>query len=132
MRALHGHIRDRDSGLGLPTTGTSCCTLHSHRERETRLTGFTSVQEVYLAVVIEILQSIRQSDMSPILSRVYSAPGGTEALDVLMKYMYVLTILVSTSTSPNLTALRHVSWQSTLLPPQLHDLAQTDHPTNGL
>jgi actin related protein 2/3 complex subunit 5 len=27
--------------------------------------------------------------MSPILSRLYSAPGGTEALDVLMKYMYV-------------------------------------------
>lgn len=26
--------------------------------------------------------------MSPILGRIYSAPGGTEALDVLMKYMY--------------------------------------------
>lgn len=26
--------------------------------------------------------------MSPILSRIYKAPGGTEALDVLMKYMY--------------------------------------------
>jgi hypothetical protein len=47
------------------------------------------MQEVHLAAVIEILQSIRQSDMSPILSRLYGAPGGTEALDVLMKYMYV-------------------------------------------
>ena len=46
-------------------------------------------QEVHLATVIEILQSIRQADMSPILSQIYSAPGGTEALDVLMKYMYV-------------------------------------------
>ncbi|PSN68330.1 Arp2/3 complex 16 kDa subunit ARPC5 [Corynespora cassiicola Philippines] len=45
-------------------------------------------KEVHLATVIEILQSIRQSDMSPILSRIYSAPGGTEALDVLMKYIY--------------------------------------------
>ncbi|USP78661.1 hypothetical protein yc1106_05935 [Curvularia clavata] len=45
-------------------------------------------KEAHLAVVIEILQSIRQSDMSPILSRIYSAPGGTEALDVLMKYIY--------------------------------------------
>lgn len=45
-------------------------------------------QEVHLATVIEILQSIRQADMSPILSQIYSAPGGTEALDVLMKYMY--------------------------------------------
>ncbi|KAJ4361885.1 hypothetical protein N0V83_010826 [Neocucurbitaria cava] len=45
-------------------------------------------KETHLATVIEILQSIRQSDMSPILSRIYSAPGGTEALDVLMKYIY--------------------------------------------
>ncbi|OAK93791.1 Arp2/3 complex 16 kDa subunit ARPC5 [Phaeosphaeriaceae sp. SRC1lsM3a] len=45
-------------------------------------------KEVHLAAVIEILQSIRQSDMSPILSRIYGAPGGTEALDVLMKYIY--------------------------------------------
>lgn len=49
----------------------------------------TAAQETHLAVVIEILQSIRQSDMSPILSRIYSSPSGTEALDVLMKYMYV-------------------------------------------
>ncbi|KAF2634825.1 Arp2/3 complex 16 kDa subunit ARPC5 [Massarina eburnea CBS 473.64] len=45
-------------------------------------------KEVHLATVIEILQSIRQADMSPILSRLYSAPGGTEVLDVLMKYIY--------------------------------------------
>ncbi|KAI4703588.1 hypothetical protein J4E89_010009 [Alternaria sp. Ai002NY15] len=45
-------------------------------------------KEVHLSVVIEILQSIRQSDMSPMLSRIYGAPGGTEALDVLMKYIY--------------------------------------------
>ncbi|KAL6703816.1 hypothetical protein ACN47E_009035 [Coniothyrium glycines] len=45
-------------------------------------------KETYLATVIEILQSIRQSDMSPILGRIYSAPGGTEALDLLMKYIY--------------------------------------------
>ncbi|KAF2850106.1 Arp2/3 complex 16 kDa subunit ARPC5 [Plenodomus tracheiphilus IPT5] len=45
-------------------------------------------KEAYLAIVTEILQSIRQSDMSPILGRIYGAPGGTEALDVLMKYIY--------------------------------------------
>ncbi|KAF2198176.1 Arp2/3 complex 16 kDa subunit ARPC5 [Delitschia confertaspora ATCC 74209] len=45
-------------------------------------------KDIHLATVIEILQSIRQSEMSPILSRIYSAPGGTEALDVLMKYIY--------------------------------------------
>ncbi|KAF1832883.1 Arp2/3 complex 16 kDa subunit ARPC5 [Decorospora gaudefroyi] len=45
-------------------------------------------KETHLATVTEILQSIRQSDMSPMLSRIYKAPGGTEALDVLMKYIY--------------------------------------------
>ena len=37
----------------------------------------------------EILQSIRQSEMSPILDRIYHSEGGTELIDVLMKYMYV-------------------------------------------
>jgi len=45
-------------------------------------------KEIHLSTVIEILQSIRQSEMSPILSRIYQSPGGTEVLDVLMKYLY--------------------------------------------
>lgn len=43
---------------------------------------------MYLAIVLEVLQSIRQAEIAQLLSRIYSAPGGTEALDVLMKYMY--------------------------------------------
>jgi len=38
--------------------------------------------------VIEILQSIRQADMTPILERIYKSEGGSEVLDTLMKYMY--------------------------------------------
>ncbi|KAL1592483.1 hypothetical protein SLS59_009716 [Nothophoma quercina] len=45
-------------------------------------------KEVYLAIVLEVLQSIRQAEIAQLLSRIYSAPGGTEALDVLMKYIY--------------------------------------------
>ncbi|KAI9770120.1 MAG: hypothetical protein M1840_003570 [Geoglossum simile] len=45
-------------------------------------------KEVHLATVVEILQSIKQSDMSPVLGRIYKSEGGTEALDVLMKYLY--------------------------------------------
>ncbi|KAH7135083.1 actin-related protein 2/3 complex subunit 5 [Dendryphion nanum] len=61
-------------------------------------------KDVHLATVIEILQSIRQSDMSPILSRIYSAPGGTEALDVLMKYIYKgMAQSSTTSSSRNIT-----------------------------
>jgi hypothetical protein len=38
--------------------------------------------------------------MSPILGRVYSAPGGTDALDVLMKYMYVVAVTAVWLTRP--------------------------------
>jgi hypothetical protein len=87
--------RPRASGrhgarLGLPPTRTRRPTQGDW------LTGLTT-QEVYLATVIEILQSIRQSDMSPMLSRLYGAPGGTEALDVLMKYMYVVALIADIS-----------------------------------
>lgn len=49
-------------------------------------------QEVHLATVVEILQSIKQSEMSPILNRIYSSDGGIEALDVLMKYLCVFHV----------------------------------------
>ncbi|OSS51249.1 hypothetical protein B5807_03497 [Epicoccum nigrum] len=45
-------------------------------------------KEAYLAIVLEVLQSIRQAEIAQLLNRIYSAPGGTEALDVLMKYIY--------------------------------------------
>ncbi|KAF2249188.1 Arp2/3 complex 16 kDa subunit ARPC5 [Trematosphaeria pertusa] len=61
-------------------------------------------KDIHLATVIEILQSIRQADMSPILSRIYSAPGGTEALDVLMKYIYKgMAQTSAASTTRNIT-----------------------------
>lgn len=59
----------------------------SHTLRELLADCFTS-QDIYLAIVLEVLQSIRQAEIAQMLSRIYSAPGGTEALDVLMKYMY--------------------------------------------
>jgi actin related protein 2/3 complex subunit 5 len=48
-------------------------------------------QEAHLAAVMEVLQSIRQADMSPMLGRLYKGEGGAEALDTLMKYMYVIS-----------------------------------------
>ncbi len=56
------------------------------------LTSF-ALQDIHLATVTEILQTIRQSDMSPLLSRIYQSEGGTELLDVLMKYLYALSPL---------------------------------------
>jgi actin related protein 2/3 complex subunit 5 len=44
---------------------------------------------------MEVLQSIRQADMSPVLGRIYKGEGGSEALDTLMKYMYVNLCCIS-------------------------------------
>jgi len=42
-------------------------------------------------MVIEVLQSIKASDMTPMLQHIYGSEGGSECLDVLMKYLYVKT-----------------------------------------
>ncbi|KAL2140059.1 hypothetical protein VTI28DRAFT_4306 [Corynascus sepedonium] len=45
-------------------------------------------REAALQTVVEVLQSIKASDMTPMLQRIYASPGGSECLDVLMKYLY--------------------------------------------
>lgn len=45
-------------------------------------------KEAHLQTVIEVLQSIKASDMTPMLQRIYGTEGGSECLDVLMKYLY--------------------------------------------
>ena len=50
--------------------------------------GDAAAKELHLAAVVEVLQSIKQADMSPILTRIYES-GGSETLDALMKYLYV-------------------------------------------
>ncbi|KAL8407641.1 hypothetical protein RB594_006463 [Gaeumannomyces avenae] len=47
-----------------------------------------AAREAHLGAVIEVLQSIKASDMSPMLARIYGSEGGSELLDVLMKYIY--------------------------------------------
>jgi actin related protein 2/3 complex subunit 5 len=44
-------------------------------------------QELHMATVAEVLQSIKQSEMTPMLKRILQSPDGSETLDVLMKYM---------------------------------------------
>ena len=46
-------------------------------------------QDAHLHTIIEVLQSIKASEMSPLLKSLYASEGGAECLDVLMKYMYV-------------------------------------------
>ncbi|KAK0626799.1 Arp2/3 complex subunit [Immersiella caudata] len=50
--------------------------------------GSDAAKEAHLQTVIEVLQSIKASEMTPMLQRIYGTPGGSECLDVLMKYLY--------------------------------------------
>lgn len=47
------------------------------------------VQELHLQTVTEVLQSIKALDMTPMLQRIFQTEGGSDALDVLMKYLLV-------------------------------------------
>ncbi|QPH06248.1 hypothetical protein C2857_004606 [Epichloe festucae Fl1] len=49
--------------------------------------GAEGAKDAHLQTVIEVLQSIKASDMSPLLKKIYESQGGNECLDVLMKYM---------------------------------------------
>lgn len=42
-----------------------------------------------MQTVVEVLQSIKASEMTPMLQRIYGSEGGSELLDVLTKYLYV-------------------------------------------
>lgn len=46
-----------------------------------------SGKELHLATVTEVLQSIKASEMTPMLKRIFGTEGGGEVLDVLMKYL---------------------------------------------
>jgi len=50
--------------------------------------GDASVKEIHLQTITEVLQSIKASEMTPMLQRIFQSEGGSEALDVLMKYLY--------------------------------------------
>lgn len=52
----------------------------------------------------EVLQSIKASEMTPMLQRIFQSEGGGEALDVLMKYLYVASYSIAFF-SPFLTYL---------------------------
>jgi actin related protein 2/3 complex subunit 5 len=49
--------------------------------------GDDQAKEVHLSTVLEVLQSIKASEMAKVLGRLYGEPGGTELIDGLMKYL---------------------------------------------
>ena len=50
--------------------------------------GDEGAKQVHLATVLEVLQGIRQSDVSRILAEILKQPGGNALGDTLMKYIY--------------------------------------------
>ncbi|KAF4123873.1 actin related protein 2/3 complex, subunit 5 [Geosmithia morbida] len=50
--------------------------------------GTEGAKDMYLQTIIEVLQSIKASEMTPLLKNIYASDGGSEALDVLMKCIY--------------------------------------------
>lgn len=52
------------------------------------LTELFHKQDAHLQTITEVLQSIKASEMTPLLKSIYGGPGGPELLDVLMKYIY--------------------------------------------
>ncbi|CAL00635.1 actin-related protein 2/3 complex subunit 5 [Aspergillus awamori] len=52
------------------------------------LGGDDRAKEVHLAAVVEVLQGIRQGEMSRVLEAVCTGEGGSERADCLMKYLY--------------------------------------------
>lgn len=78
---------------------------------------WTVVQDAHLQTVVEVLQSIKASEMTPMLQRIYGSEGGSELLDVLMKYLYVLT---ATPASSKLSVYRPI------------DVMTADHVTGRL
>ncbi|PHH74203.1 hypothetical protein CDD80_3228 [Ophiocordyceps camponoti-rufipedis] len=61
--------------------------------------GPDAAKEAHMQTIIEVLQSIKASDMTPLLRGIYDSPGGNECLDVLMKYIYKGMAMGSTSGS---------------------------------
>jgi len=52
------------------------------------LAGDEAAKQIHLTTVLEVLQGIRQSDVSRILGEMLKQPGGAALGDTLMKYIY--------------------------------------------
>lgn len=104
------------SNLPPPTTSSAAASLASQirqllRSGDTEgalrhvldsapLGGDDRAKEVHLASVVEVLQGIRQTEMTKVLEAVCNGEGGAERGDCLMKYLYVDIYLLHMSLMP--------------------------------
>ncbi|ROV92035.1 hypothetical protein VMCG_09543 [Cytospora schulzeri] len=81
VRALAGQVRQLLRGGDAEGALRGCLEMPVYN-------GPDLAKDAHLQTVVEVLQSIKASEMAPMLQRIYAAEGGSEALDVLMKYLY--------------------------------------------
>ncbi|THC95737.1 hypothetical protein EYZ11_004776 [Aspergillus tanneri] len=78
------------------------------------LGGDDRAKEVHLATVVDVLQGIRQGEMTRVLEGVCAGDGGSERADCLMKYLYKgMASQGSGSGSGHQSARKSVSPQNT-------------------
>ncbi|KAI2625352.1 actin-related protein 2/3 complex subunit 5 [Hypomontagnella submonticulosa] len=75
--------------------------------------GSDSAKDAHMQTVVEVLQSIKASEMTPMLQRIYGSEGGSELLDVLTKYLYKGMSGGSTSSGNARTPTRNLTPQAT-------------------
>ncbi|KAI0395023.1 actin-related protein 2/3 complex subunit 5 [Xylariaceae sp. FL0594] len=81
VRALNGQVRQ------LLRAGNSEGALRGCLENPV-YNGSEGAKDAHLQTVLEVLQSIKASEMTPMLQRIYASQGGPELADVLVKYLY--------------------------------------------
>ncbi|UKZ82114.1 hypothetical protein TrVFT333_009898 [Trichoderma virens FT-333] len=108
-RTVNIDILTEDSSVNFDTS-----TLHPPQPEIAEADVRTlATQEAHLQTIIEVLQSIKASDMTPLLKGIYAAPGGSELLDVLMKYIYKGMASGAPATAAGLKSPSKVTPQST-------------------
>ncbi|KAI6088892.1 Arp2/3 complex 16 kDa subunit ARPC5 [Hypoxylon rubiginosum] len=73
--------------------------------------GSDGAKDAHMQTVVEVLQSIKASEMTPMLQRIYGSEGGSELLDVLVKYLY--KGMAGSSLSGGRTPTRNLTPQAT-------------------
>ncbi|KAI0809746.1 actin-related protein 2/3 complex subunit 5 [Xylaria sp. FL0064] len=106
VRALNGQVRQLLRGGDAEGALRGCLENPVYN-------GSEVAKDAHLQTVIEVLQSIKASEMTPMLQRIYDSEGGSELVDVLMKYLYKGMAGGSASSGGGKTPTRNLTPQAT-------------------
>ncbi|KAI1294419.1 actin-related protein 2/3 complex subunit 5 [Xylaria venustula] len=106
VRALNGQVRQLLRGGDAEGALRGCLENPVYN-------GSEVAKDAHLQTVIEVLQSIKASEMTPMLQRIYDSEGGSELVDVLMKYLYKGMAGGSASSGGPRTPTRNLTPQAT-------------------